>query len=83
MQHEPNDGDGDEAMPIVIDDEAELVLYFGRDIEAHPDASVRQRLDRVGPGIRLRNESGEEYSPVTLAQAKKACSKAVKMARVP
>ena len=43
MQHEPNDGDGDEAMPIVIDDEAELVLYFGRDIEAHPDASVRQR----------------------------------------
>ena len=24
MQHEPNDGDGDEAMPIVIDDQAEL-----------------------------------------------------------
>ena len=43
---------------------------------------MRQRLDRVGPGIRLRNESGEEYSLVTLAMAKKACSK-VKRARVP
>ena len=72
------DVDGDAAMATMLESEAELILYFARDMEAHPDASLKQRLERIGPGILLRSDAdGDgEYAPVTLAQARKACSKA-------
>ena len=62
-------------MREIAESEAALTPYFQRNCELHPEeATMQQRLDRVGLDVWLRQEDGVAR-PITLSEAKKVWSK--------